>query len=117
MPVYLRDTLERDIRFIVFGFNQSNSSNMVGKFNKETLYYISNFYLCVKHVFFYLEKITSPPNGTRLTFLPGSTAKLQWTYNCSGFCDPIWLDHFFLGISRCGILQVVMVAKESVLQQ
>ena len=28
----------------------------------------------------------SPPDGTRLTFLPGSTAKLQWTYNCSALC-------------------------------
>ena len=28
----------------------------------------------------------SPPNGTRLTYLPGSTAKLQWTYNCNAFC-------------------------------
>jgi hypothetical protein len=28
-----------------------------------------------------LGKITSPPDGTRLTFLPGSTAKIQWTFD------------------------------------
>ncbi|CAB3976996.1 B-cell receptor CD22-like [Paramuricea clavata] len=26
-------------------------------------------------------KITSPPDGTRLTFLPGSTDKIQWTFD------------------------------------
>ena len=25
-----------------------------------------------------------------MMFLPGSTAKLQWTYNCSEFCDLYW---------------------------
>ena len=34
----------------------------------------------------YLELNISPPDGTRLTFLPGSTAKLQLTYNCSEYC-------------------------------
>ena len=68
----------------MFGFNQSNSSNVVGKFNKETLYCISNFYLCETCV--YLGLNISPPDGTRLTFSPGSTAKLQWTYNCSEYC-------------------------------
>ena len=84
MPVYLQGALVRDIRFIEFGFNQSNSSNMVGKFNKETLYCISNFYLCETCV--YLGLNISPPDGTRLTFSPGSTAKLQWTYNGSIYC-------------------------------
>ena len=28
-----------------------------------------------------LGKITSPPDGTRLTFLPGSTEKIQWTFD------------------------------------
>ena len=28
-----------------------------------------------------LGKITSPPDGTRLTFLPGSTDKIQWTFD------------------------------------
>ena len=34
----------------------------------------------------HLELNISPPDGTRLTFLPGSTAKLQWTYTCSAYC-------------------------------
>ena len=38
----------------------------------------------------YLGVNILPPDGTRLTFLPGSTAKLQWTYNCSEFCDLYW---------------------------
>ena len=29
----------------------------------------------------HLGKITSPPPGTRLTFLPGSTAKIQWAFD------------------------------------
>ena len=36
----------------------------------------------------------SPPDGTRLTFLPGSTAKLEWTYNCSTYCHHGPLHHF-----------------------
>ena len=39
----------------------------------------------------YLGVNILPPDGTRLTFLPGSTVKLQSTYNCSAFCDPRWL--------------------------
>ena len=35
-----------------------------------------------------LGKITSPPDGTRLTFLPGSTEKIQWTFD-----DDISLRH------------------------
>ena len=34
----------------------------------------------------YLGLNISPPDGTRMTFSQGSTAKLQWTYNCSEYC-------------------------------
>lgn len=36
-------------------------------------------------LYFGLAKITSPPDGTRMTFLPGSTAKLKWTVDNSSF--------------------------------
>ena len=40
---------------------------------------------CKDILLFGLAKITSPPDGTRMTFLPGSTAKLMWTVDNSSF--------------------------------
>ena len=43
-----------------------------------------------------LGQITSPPDGTNFTFLPGSTAKIQWTFgnNINTVQSRIW---FFTG--------------------